>query len=204
MISFAGQGAGRVLWPSVAVTARLVVAAGSAGSRWRSSAAAWRRSPPSSPLSFVAYGGFASLVMIFGSAWHSRQAQFDPGAADLQRTGIEDGAGNLAGAVAREGEASALPVSSWNSVADRGFSDNSLPFSMPSITCQSTSAARPSTDWRRRPTTCRSPAVTMCSRRASASCSFEIGGRPHASGTPSCRHAECGRDQIGARFGCAR
>ena len=25
-------------------------------------------------LSFVAYGGFASLVMIFGSAWRSRQA----------------------------------------------------------------------------------------------------------------------------------
>ena len=49
VISFAGQGAGRVLWPSVAVTARLIVAAGLGWIAVRSSTAAWRRSPPSSP-----------------------------------------------------------------------------------------------------------------------------------------------------------
>jgi len=74
VISFAGQGAGRVLWPSVAVTARLIVAAGLGWIAVAFFNGGMATLATIVALSFVAYGGFASLVMIFGSAWRSRQA----------------------------------------------------------------------------------------------------------------------------------
>jgi Na+-driven multidrug efflux pump len=74
VISFAGQGAGRVLWPSVAVTARLIVAAGLGWIAVAFFDGGMATLATIVALSFVVYGGFASLVMIFGSAWRSRQA----------------------------------------------------------------------------------------------------------------------------------
>ncbi|HTE38100.1 MAG TPA: MATE family efflux transporter [Reyranella sp.] len=74
VISFAGQGAGRVLWPSVAVTARLIVAAGLGWIAVTFFDGGIATLATIVGLSFVAYAGFASLVMILGSAWRSRQA----------------------------------------------------------------------------------------------------------------------------------
>ena len=74
VISFAGQGAGRVLWPSIAVTARLIVAAGLGWIAVTFFDGGMATLATIVALSFVTYGGFASLVMILGSAWRSRQA----------------------------------------------------------------------------------------------------------------------------------
>jgi putative MATE family efflux protein len=69
--SFAAQGAGRVLWPSVAVSARLVVAAGAGWIAVTSFGGTMTTLAAIVAISFVAYAGFASLVMVRGSAWHA-------------------------------------------------------------------------------------------------------------------------------------
>jgi putative MATE family efflux protein len=72
--SFAGQGAGRVLWPSVAVTARLVVAAGLSWAAVTSFGGTMTTIAAIVALSFVLYAALASLVLITGSAWQTRKA----------------------------------------------------------------------------------------------------------------------------------
>jgi putative MATE family efflux protein len=74
VVSFAGQGAGRVLWPSVAVTARLAVAAGLGWIAVAFFDGGMATLATIVALSFVAYGGFAALVMVLRSTWRSRQA----------------------------------------------------------------------------------------------------------------------------------
>jgi putative MATE family efflux protein len=72
--SFAAQGAGKVLWPSIAVSARLVVAAGAGWIAVTSFGGTMTTLAVIVAISFVAYAGFASLVMLRGSAWSSKKA----------------------------------------------------------------------------------------------------------------------------------
>ena len=72
--SFAAQGAGKVLWPSIAVTARLVVAAGAGWIAVTSFGGTMVTLAVIVAISFVAYAGFASLVMFRASAWSPRRA----------------------------------------------------------------------------------------------------------------------------------
>lgn len=70
--AFAGQGAGRVLWPTIAVTARLIV---SAGGSWIAVAyfgGSFTTLAIIVAVSFVAYG--ASAAMILARAWPSKKA----------------------------------------------------------------------------------------------------------------------------------
>ncbi len=71
--SFAGQGAGKVLWPSVAVTARMVVAAGGGWIAVTMFGGSMTTLAIIVAFSFVAYVGFASLVMFRSSAWQSKK-----------------------------------------------------------------------------------------------------------------------------------
>jgi putative MATE family efflux protein len=70
--SFAAQGAGKVLWPSVAVSARLIVAAGASWIAVTSFGGTMTTIAVIVAVSFAAYASFASLVMLRGSAWHSK------------------------------------------------------------------------------------------------------------------------------------
>ena len=72
--SFAAQGAGKVLWPSVAVTARLVVAAGASWIAVTSFGGTIVTVAVIVAISFAAYAGFASLVMVRASAWAPKKA----------------------------------------------------------------------------------------------------------------------------------
>jgi len=72
--SFAAQGAGRVLWPSVAVTARLIVAAGGGWIAVTSFGGTMTTVAIIVALSFAAYAGFASLVMLRTNAWSAKKA----------------------------------------------------------------------------------------------------------------------------------
>lgn len=72
--SFAAQGAGRVLWPSVAVTARLIVAAGLGWIAVTSFGGTMTTLAFIVAVSFATYAGFASLVMFRASAWRSKAA----------------------------------------------------------------------------------------------------------------------------------
>jgi putative MATE family efflux protein len=72
VISFAGQGAGRVLWPSVAVTARLIVAAGGSWLAVKFLGGGMASLATIVALSFATYAGFASLIL--ASPWRSRTA----------------------------------------------------------------------------------------------------------------------------------
>ncbi len=74
VMSFAGQGAGRVLWPSVAVTVRLIVAAGGGWIAVKFFGGGMAALATIVAASFVAYASIASLVMILGSAWRPRKA----------------------------------------------------------------------------------------------------------------------------------
>jgi putative MATE family efflux protein len=69
LATFAAQGAGKVLWPSVAVTARLIVAAGASWIAVTSFGGTMTTIAVIVAVSFVAYAGFASLVMGRPSAW---------------------------------------------------------------------------------------------------------------------------------------
>jgi putative MATE family efflux protein len=72
--SFAAQGAGKVLWPSVAVTARLVVAAGAGWIAVTSFGGTMTTLAIIVAVSFAVYAGFASLVMFRDSAWQPKKA----------------------------------------------------------------------------------------------------------------------------------
>jgi putative MATE family efflux protein len=74
VMSFAGQGAGRVLWPSVAVTARLIVAAGGGWIAVKFLGGGMATLAAIVAGSFATYAAFASLVMVLRSAWHPRKA----------------------------------------------------------------------------------------------------------------------------------
>jgi putative MATE family efflux protein len=72
VISFAGQGAGQVLWPTLGVSARLLVAAGLG---WIAVSAFNAGLPVLSAIiaaAFVAYAGICLLVLAFGTAWRSK------------------------------------------------------------------------------------------------------------------------------------
>lgn len=74
VMSFAAQGAGRILWPTIAVSARLVV---SAGFGWLAVAFFGGTMATLAVIvaaSFVVYAGLASLVMMQRAAWPSRKA----------------------------------------------------------------------------------------------------------------------------------
>jgi putative MATE family efflux protein len=70
--SFAAQGAGKVLWPSVAVTARLIVAAGASWIAVTAFGGTMVTIAAIVAVSFAAYAGFASLVMLRASAWSAK------------------------------------------------------------------------------------------------------------------------------------
>jgi putative MATE family efflux protein len=70
VISFAGQGAGRVLWPSVAVTARLIVAAGGGWIAVKYLNGDMAMLATVVAASFAAYAGFASLILV--SPWRPK------------------------------------------------------------------------------------------------------------------------------------
>jgi putative MATE family efflux protein len=72
--SFAGQGAGTVLWPSVAVTVRLAVAAGLGWTAVKFLNGEMGMLSAIVALSFAVYAAIASLVMITRSAWRPRKA----------------------------------------------------------------------------------------------------------------------------------
>ena len=72
--SFAAQGAGKVLWPSVAVSARLVVAAGAGWIAVTSFGGTMTTLAVIVAISFAVYAGFASLVMLRASAWSPKKA----------------------------------------------------------------------------------------------------------------------------------
>jgi Na+-driven multidrug efflux pump len=74
VMSFAAQGAGKVLWPSVAVSARLIVAAGLGWLAVTSFDGTMTTLAIIVAASFPAYAGFASLVMFRASAWQPRKA----------------------------------------------------------------------------------------------------------------------------------
>ncbi|HEY6983408.1 MAG TPA: MATE family efflux transporter [Reyranella sp.] len=70
--SFAGQGAGTVLWPSVAVTTRLIVAAGLGWAAVTFLNGEMATLSAIVALSFVVYAAVASPVMLRRSAWQPR------------------------------------------------------------------------------------------------------------------------------------
>ena len=72
VVSFAGQGAGTVLWPSVAVTVRLVVAAGLGWAAVEILSGGMTMLSAIVALSYVVYAAIASLVMLTRSAWKAR------------------------------------------------------------------------------------------------------------------------------------
>ncbi|WIM11110.1 MATE family efflux transporter [Enhydrobacter sp.] len=74
VVSFAGQGAGTVLWPSVAVTARLIVAAGLGWAAVKILHGEMAMLSAIVALSLVVYATIASLVMLTPSAWRPRMA----------------------------------------------------------------------------------------------------------------------------------
>jgi putative MATE family efflux protein len=73
VMSFAGQGAGRVLWPSVAVTARLIVAAAGGWIAVKFLGGGMATLAAIVAASFATYAAFASLVMILRGAWQPRK-----------------------------------------------------------------------------------------------------------------------------------
>ena len=72
VMSFAAQGAGKILWPTVAVTARLVVSAGLGWLAVTSFGGTMHTLTLIVAASFVVYAGFAGLVMVQRSAWRSK------------------------------------------------------------------------------------------------------------------------------------
>ncbi|HEU5094873.1 MAG TPA: MATE family efflux transporter [Reyranella sp.] len=74
VVSFAGQGAGTVLWPSVAVTVRLVVAAGLGWVAVETLDGGMAMLSAIVAFSYVVYAAIASLVMLTRSAWKARTA----------------------------------------------------------------------------------------------------------------------------------
>jgi putative MATE family efflux protein len=74
VVSFAGQGAGTVLWPSVAVTVRLVIAAGLGWTAVEVLGGGMAMLSAIVTLSYVVYATIASLVMLTRSAWKARTA----------------------------------------------------------------------------------------------------------------------------------
>jgi putative MATE family efflux protein len=74
VMSFAGQGAGRVLWPSIAVTVRLIVAAGGGWIAVRFFGGGMATLATIVAISFAAYAAVASLVMVLRGAWQPRKA----------------------------------------------------------------------------------------------------------------------------------
>jgi putative MATE family efflux protein len=72
VMSFAAQGAGRILWPTVAVSARLVVSAGFGWLAVTSFGGSLHTLALVVAASFVVYAGFAALVMVQRSAWRSK------------------------------------------------------------------------------------------------------------------------------------
>ncbi|HKV16953.1 MAG TPA: MATE family efflux transporter [Reyranella sp.] len=74
IVSFAGQGAGTVLWPSIAVTVRLLVAAGLGWMAVEVLGGGMAMLSAVVALSYVVYAAIASLVMLTGSAWKARTA----------------------------------------------------------------------------------------------------------------------------------
>ncbi len=72
--SFAGQGAGTVLWPSIAVTVRLIVAAGLGWTAVKFLSGEMTMLSAIVAVSFVVYAAIASLVMLTRSAWRPRTA----------------------------------------------------------------------------------------------------------------------------------
>ena len=74
VVSFAGQGAGRVLWPSIAVTARLLIAAGLGWVAVSSFGAGVHELATIVAVALIAYAGLSLLVMVVGSAWRAKTA----------------------------------------------------------------------------------------------------------------------------------
>jgi putative MATE family efflux protein len=72
VMSFAAQGAGRILWPTIAVSARLVVSAGFGWLAVTSFGGTMHTLTLIVAASFVVYAGFAGLVMVQRSAWRSK------------------------------------------------------------------------------------------------------------------------------------
>lgn len=72
--AFAGQGAGAVLWPSVAVTARLVVAAGLGWTAVKVLDGGLPMLSAIVALSYLVYAAIAALVLLTRSAWQPRTA----------------------------------------------------------------------------------------------------------------------------------
>jgi len=70
--SFAGQGAGKVLWPSIAVTARLIVAAGGGWIAVKNFGGDMTTLSIIVAVSFLVYGG--SAAMILASRWTPKKA----------------------------------------------------------------------------------------------------------------------------------
>lgn len=70
--SFAGQGAGRVLWPTIAVTARLIVSAGGGWIAVAHFGGSFTTLAIIVALSFITYG--ASAAMILAGPWPSNKA----------------------------------------------------------------------------------------------------------------------------------
>jgi hypothetical protein len=71
-MSFAAQGAGKILWPTIAVSARLVVSAGFGWLAVTSFGGSLHTLTLIVAASFVVYAGFAALVMVQRSAWRSK------------------------------------------------------------------------------------------------------------------------------------
>jgi putative MATE family efflux protein len=69
--SFAGQGAGRVLWPTIAVTARLIVAAGGGWIAVSSFGGSFTTLAAIVAVSFIVYG--ASAAMVLARPWPSKK-----------------------------------------------------------------------------------------------------------------------------------
>ncbi|MBS0219888.1 MAG: MATE family efflux transporter [Proteobacteria bacterium] len=72
--AFAGQGAGAVLWPSVAVTARLIVAAGLGWIAVKFLGGGLPMLSAIVALSYLVYAAIAALVLLTRSAWQPRTA----------------------------------------------------------------------------------------------------------------------------------
>lgn len=72
--AFAGQGAGAVLWPSVAVTARLIVAAGLGWTAVKFLGGGLPMLSAIVALSYLVYAAIAALVLLTRSAWQPRTA----------------------------------------------------------------------------------------------------------------------------------
>jgi putative MATE family efflux protein len=72
VMSFAAQGAGKILWPTIAVSARLVVSAGFGWLAVTSFDGTLHTLTLIVAASFVVYAGFAALVMVQRSAWRSK------------------------------------------------------------------------------------------------------------------------------------